>query len=140
MIETTYKGVKIELEMNQNEDGNWVARCSLKWPDGITEHFAGKYALSTERSAHASALAQVHQYIDRRIQEPKQGLVNMAKVKVYRVKVFDGMTDRRVISRRMATREGAATMRGEVLEDTEIEIDESQLEPGEQWTPVDFKP
>jgi hypothetical protein len=31
-------------------------------------------------------------------------------------------------------------MRGEVLEDTEIEIDESQLEPGEQWTPVDFKP
>jgi hypothetical protein len=140
MVEATYKGVKIELEMNQNDDGNWAAWCSLKWPDGNTEQFAGKYALATEQYARASALGQVHQYIDRRIQEPKQGLVNMAKVKVYRVKVFDGMTDRRVISRRMATREGAATMRSEVLEDTEVEIDETQLEPGEQWTPVDFKP
>jgi hypothetical protein len=66
MVAATHKQVKIELEMNQNEDGNWVARCSLKWPDGITEHFAGKYALATERSAHASALEQVRQYIDRR--------------------------------------------------------------------------
>ncbi len=66
MVEATHKQVKIELEMNQNEDGNWVARCSLEWPDGITEHFAGKYAIATERSAHASALEQVRQYIDRR--------------------------------------------------------------------------
>ena len=35
-------------------------------PDGITEHFAGKYAIATERSAHASALEQVRQYIHRR--------------------------------------------------------------------------
>ena len=66
MVEATHKQVKIELEMNQNEDGSWLARCSLKWPDGSTEHFAGKYPLATERSAHASALEQVRQYIDRR--------------------------------------------------------------------------
>jgi hypothetical protein len=30
-------------------------------------------------------------------------------------------------------------MCGVVLENTEIEIDESRLEPGEQWTPIDFK-
>ena len=65
VIEATHKQVKIELEMNQNEDGNWVARCSLKWPDGISEHFTGKYALATEKSAHTSALEQVRQYIDR---------------------------------------------------------------------------
>jgi hypothetical protein len=66
MIEATCKGVKIELEINENEDGNWVAWCSVKWPAGNAEHFAGKYALATEQSAHASALEQVHQYIDRR--------------------------------------------------------------------------
>ena len=65
---------------------------------------------------------------------------NMAKVKIYRVKVYNVMTDQPVISRRMATREGAARMKGEILEDTGIAIDESRLEPGEQWTTVDFKP
>jgi hypothetical protein len=40
----------------------------------------------------------------------------------------------------VATREGAARMKGEILQDTEIEIDESQLEPGEEWTRTDFKP
>ena len=70
MVEATHKQVKIKLEMNQNEDGNWVARCSLKWPDGITEHFAGKYAVATEQCAHASALEQVRQYIDRHNPKP----------------------------------------------------------------------
>jgi hypothetical protein len=60
MIEATYKGVKIELEIKQNEDGNWAAWCSLKWSDGRAEHFAGKYALGSEQSAHASALEQVN--------------------------------------------------------------------------------
>ena len=71
MVEATHKQVKIKLEMNQNEDGNWSAWCSLTWPDGSTEHFAGKYALATEESAHASALEQVHQYIDLRTTKPK---------------------------------------------------------------------
>jgi hypothetical protein len=66
MVEATYKSVKIELKITQNEDGAWVTRCSLKWPDISTEHFAGKYTLATERPAHASALEQVRQYIDRR--------------------------------------------------------------------------
>jgi hypothetical protein len=66
MVEASYKGVKIELEITQNEDGNWAAWCSLEWPDGNAEHFAGKYALASDQSAHASALEQVHHYIDRR--------------------------------------------------------------------------
>jgi len=41
----------------------------------------------------------------------------------------------------MATREGAAKIPGSrVVEGTEIEIDESQLEPGNPWTPLDFTP
>jgi hypothetical protein len=64
----------------------------------------------------------------------------VARLKVYRVKVYSVMTDQYVISRRMATREGAAIMKGEVLEDTGVEIDASQLEPGDPWTPIDFTP
>jgi hypothetical protein len=40
----------------------------------------------------------------------------------------------------MATREGAARMKGVLLENTDVDIDESQLEEGEQWTPKTFKP
>jgi hypothetical protein len=61
-------------------------------------------------------------------------------LKVYAVMVYDITTDQPAISRRMATRERAARMNGEILEDTEVTIDESRLEPGEQWTPIDFKP
>jgi hypothetical protein len=31
-------------------------------------------------------------------------------------------------------------MRGDILENTAVEIDASQLEPGEEWTPRDFNP
>jgi hypothetical protein len=64
----------------------------------------------------------------------------MAKVTVYKVQVYDIMTDGSVISRRMATREGAAMMKGNVIENTAVEIDENQLESGEKWTARDFKP
>jgi hypothetical protein len=64
----------------------------------------------------------------------------MPRVRVYRVTVYDPETDKKFLSRRMATRDGAAIMHGTIIEDTEIEIDESQLERGEQWTPMDFKP
>ena len=64
----------------------------------------------------------------------------MAKVKVYKVNVYNVMTDELVLSRRMATHEGAKKMGGFVLEDTEVEIDDSQLERGQKWTPRDFKP
>ena len=53
----------------------------------------------------------------------------MAKVKVYNVNNDDFQ-----ISRRMATREGAKIMCGQAVEDTEREIDQSDLECGEQWT------
>jgi hypothetical protein len=64
----------------------------------------------------------------------------MAKVKVYRVTLYNVVTDEKIISRRMATRAGAVLMRGNVIEDTETEIDASQLELGEDWTPLDFRP
>jgi hypothetical protein len=64
----------------------------------------------------------------------------MAKVKVSKVTVYDVTTDQQRVSRRMATPEGAAIMHGTVVENTEVEIDESQLERGEKWTPIDFKP
>ena len=62
----------------------------------------------------------------------------MSTVTVYKVKRYDITRDEWIISSRMATRLGAVTMRGEVIEDTAIDIDVSQLEPGEQWTPPHF--
>jgi hypothetical protein len=64
----------------------------------------------------------------------------MPKVTVYKVKLYNVVTDATLISRRMATREGATRMRGDIVEDTALEIDASQLEPGEEWTPRGFDP
>ena len=64
----------------------------------------------------------------------------MGKVNIYKVKLYNILTDEEVLSRRMATREGAAIMKGRVVESTEIEIDDTRLEPGEQWTKKDFTP
>jgi hypothetical protein len=64
----------------------------------------------------------------------------MARIKVYKVQLYNAVTDAPMISRRMATRQGAEIMQGVVLENTEIEIDESQLERGEQWTARGFIP
>ena len=72
------------------------------------------------------------------VQQSKTEGVQM-KVTVYEVRVYDIATDKFSLSRRLATREGAAIMHGKVLEDTQVEIDDSLLEPGEQWTPVDFE-
>jgi len=58
----------------------------------------------------------------------------MTRVTVYRVQLYNAATDAPLISRRMATRRGAEMMHGQILEDTAIEIEESQLEPGQQWT------
>ena len=64
----------------------------------------------------------------------------MSKVTVFRVSKYDIATDCTIISRRMATREGAQIMGARILEDTATMIDTSQLEPGEQWTPINFNP
>jgi hypothetical protein len=60
----------------------------------------------------------------------------MTAVIVYRFKVWDQSAGEYKLSRRMATREGIEMCKGVALEDTAIEIDSSQLERGEQWTPV----
>jgi len=64
----------------------------------------------------------------------------VAKVTVYNVQVCKIMTGQLVLSRRMATREGATIMKGEIIDNTAVEIDETQLESGEKWTPIDFRP
>ena len=64
----------------------------------------------------------------------------LTMVRVYPVDIFDFMMGKILRSRRMATRQGAIIMRGTIVEAGAVEIDESQLEPGEQWTPIDFKP
>ena len=64
----------------------------------------------------------------------------MAKVTVYKVQLYNVATDNSLISRRMATAEGAEIMGGHILKDTAVEIDLSQLESGEQWTPRGFNP
>jgi hypothetical protein len=64
----------------------------------------------------------------------------MANVTVYKVRFYDIQTDGISFSRHMATAKGATRMRGDVTEDSAIEIDESQLEPGEDWTPRVFNP
>ena len=60
----------------------------------------------------------------------------MTAVIVYSFQAWDQSTGEYKLSRRMATREGIEMCKGEALEDSAIEIDSSQLEWGEEWTPV----
>ncbi len=64
----------------------------------------------------------------------------MAKVTVYKVGLYNVVTDHTMISRRMATPEGAAKMGGWIIEGTATEIDASELENGEPWTARGFQP
>jgi hypothetical protein len=64
----------------------------------------------------------------------------MDKITVYKIGLYDALNDEPRTSRRMATAQGAATMRGWIIDGTEIEISASQLEPGMQWTARDFNP
>lgn len=66
--------------------------------------------------------------------------LNNPKVQVYKFKAFDIRAGKDVVSRRMATRKRIETMGGTLIENTGIEINESQLEHGQEWTPIDFKP
>lgn len=62
------------------------------------------------------------------------------KITVYRVKLYNGMTDETILSRRMATAKGAEMMGGAIIENTAVEIDASLLEPGAEWTAPGFNP
>lgn len=64
----------------------------------------------------------------------------MSKIIVYKVRFYDITTDERRISRRMATEIGAQRMGGEIVEQSGIEIPVSDLEAGEDWTPIGYTP
>jgi hypothetical protein len=64
----------------------------------------------------------------------------MDKITVYKVGLYDAQNDEPRTSRRMATAQGAAAMGGWIIDGTETEIEQSQLEPGMQWTARDFNP
>ena len=65
----------------------------------------------------------------------------MATVTVYRFRKYDIASDQKIVSRRMATRESINAIRGEVIEGTGVEIDDSRLDPMmDGMTPIDFLP
>lgn len=62
------------------------------------------------------------------------------QVRVYKVKLYNVITNESRVTRRMATEKGAAKMHGDIIPETGIDIDADRLEPGEEWTPRDFVP
>jgi hypothetical protein len=64
----------------------------------------------------------------------------MASVTVYKVKCFDVIRGEERILGCMATRSGARLLGDEfgIIEGSGIQIDASQLERGEPWTPLGF--
>ncbi|MBY3614971.1 hypothetical protein [Rhizobium bangladeshense] len=64
----------------------------------------------------------------------------MAKIMVYQVQQYDITTDNVQISRRWWTKEGAAKFCFQLIESSGVEIEEPDLEPGEQWTPIGYVP
>lgn len=64
----------------------------------------------------------------------------MANVTVYKVRLYDAINDVSLISKRMATQKGAARMGGAIVVGTDVQIDSSQLEQGEEWTARNFNP
>ena len=66
--------------------------------------------------------------------------MRMTKVIVYRVRIYDAQIDGWHTSRRWATGKGVEMMGGVIIPNSEIEIDTSQLESGEEWTARDYNP
>ena len=64
----------------------------------------------------------------------------MAIVTVYRAESTDGLTASTMHSRRWFTRQGAEAEAVKLLEDTATDIDDKDLEHGQQWTPIDYMP
>jgi hypothetical protein len=64
----------------------------------------------------------------------------MPKVMVYLMKRYDIMTDETRVRPKMATRKRAEELKCEVIEGSGIEIDASQLDHDEEYTPRDFNP
>ena len=66
----------------------------------------------------------------------------MAKVTFYKnTYPYTGTTDAEHLSRRWITRKGAEeNPLIIIIEGTGVEIDETELVPGQQYTPLDFEP
>jgi hypothetical protein len=62
------------------------------------------------------------------------------KITVYRVRRYDITTDAYAELRRLVTEKGAQMICGEIMRGTAVEIDEGDLEAGEEWTPVGYFP
>ena len=72
---------------------------------------------------------------------PSSTYVNrMAKITIYRVEFYDVRNDASQRSNRWWTRQGAETFKAHILEDTALEVDDSCLEAGEQWTARGYDP
>lgn len=64
----------------------------------------------------------------------------MTQVTVYKVRMYDISTDEWTVSRRYATERGAEKMGAEIIAGSDLKVDVSDLEPGEEWTPRNFTP
>lgn len=64
----------------------------------------------------------------------------MSKTRVYKVRLYNPSADNEMLSRRMATRDGAATMGGWIVEGSGFVIDLTELESEMGWTRLDFDP
>jgi hypothetical protein len=63
----------------------------------------------------------------------------MAKVTVWKVRLYDAANGAPKTSKRMATERGAKMMGGEIVQGSGVQIEGSQLN-GEQWTDIGFDP
>jgi transcriptional regulator with XRE-family HTH domain len=65
--------------------------------------------------------------------------VGSRRVKVYKFRKYDIVTDKSVVARRMATRQFIDAARGEPIEGTEIEVEPSVIDANGQ-APIDIQP
>ncbi|WP_027556336.1 hypothetical protein [Bradyrhizobium sp. Cp5.3] len=118
-----------------NDDG-LVYGYGVEIKEGAPQHILDKLA----RLPRRGNLVLIHLRGYAYDPDQEQMEVEMTKTVVYKVKLYNVATDEVVISRRMATHEGAAKMGGWTVEGTGVVVDLTDLEPGEEWTARDFDP
>ncbi|UPT87090.1 hypothetical protein HAP41_0000043980 [Bradyrhizobium barranii subsp. apii] len=118
-----------------NDDG-LVYGYGVEVKEGAPQHVLDKLARLPRRGN--LVLIHLHGYAYDADQEQME--IEMARTTVYKVKLYNVATDEVVISRRMATNEGAIKMGGWTVEGTGVVVDLADLEPGEEWTARDFVP
>ncbi|MDD1523651.1 hypothetical protein DAA51_39080 [Bradyrhizobium sp. WBAH10] len=128
---------QIEYTINEiaNDDG-LVYAYGVEIKEGAPQYILDKLAPLPWRGN--LAVIHVRGYAHDADQEEIE--IEMARTTVYKVKLYNIATDEVVISRRMATYDGAAKMGGWPVKGTGHVIELADLEPGEEWTPRDFDP